>query len=103
MSGASTKPQVAGSVLAEEGMREALEGKLVVPICSGITIAQVRAYLAETTTVVRAMPNVASKVCLKSICGLWGKPSQVCSDLVSSPLPCWTVSGTVPWTLPACT
>jgi pyrroline-5-carboxylate reductase len=46
----------------ERGMREALEGKLLISIATGVTIAQLREWCPESTHVVRAMPNVPCKV-----------------------------------------
>lgn len=57
------KPQMVGDVLAEDGMREALRGKLVCSICAGLTIKSICESLERETTVVRAMPNTPSKVC----------------------------------------
>ncbi|CAD6898697.1 unnamed protein product [Tilletia controversa] len=58
------KPNMVKDILAEEGMREALKGKLVVSICAGLRIAQIEAWLdvAGGTKVVRAMPNTPSKI-----------------------------------------
>ena len=47
-------------------MREALEGKLLISIATGVTIAQLREWCPESTHVVRAMPNVPCKV--RSLC-----------------------------------
>ena len=58
----SSKPQVARSILSEEGMASALEGKLVISICAGVTLAQLRSWVPESTTVVRAMPNTPCKI-----------------------------------------
>ena len=45
-------------------MREALDGKLVISILAGLTIASLRAMVPESTRVVRAMPNTPCKVSL---------------------------------------
>lgn len=58
------KPQMHTEILGEEGMAKALEGKLLVSILAGVKIAQLKGLLHESTRVVRAMPNTASKVCL---------------------------------------
>jgi pyrroline-5-carboxylate reductase len=50
-------------ILAEEGMSEALEGKLLISICAGVTMSQLKSWVHESTIVVRAMPNTPSKVC----------------------------------------
>lgn len=56
------KPQMAGEILKEEGMAEAIEGKLLVSILAGVTLDALVAMVPESTRVVRAMPNTASKV-----------------------------------------
>ncbi|WVO22472.1 pyrroline-5-carboxylate reductase [Cryptococcus decagattii] len=57
-----SKPQVARSILEEEGMSKALEGKLLISICAGVTISQLKSWVPETTRVVRAMPNTPCKI-----------------------------------------
>lgn len=49
-------------ILAEEGMSEALEGKLLISICAGVTMSQLKSWVPSSTIVVRAMPNTPSKV-----------------------------------------
>ena len=49
-------------ILEQEGMRQALEGKLLVSILAGVRLEKLRALVPESTRVVRAMPNTASKV-----------------------------------------
>ena len=56
------KPQMYAELLGEEGMSEALEGKLLVSILAGVKIAALREVVPDSTRVVRAMPNTASKV-----------------------------------------
>ena len=56
------KPNMIKVILTEPGMKEALEGKLVVSIATGVTIAQMREWCPESTHIVRAMPNVPCKV-----------------------------------------
>ncbi|KAK0557217.1 delta 1-pyrroline-5-carboxylate reductase [Tilletia horrida] len=58
------KPHMAKDILAEEGMREALKGKLIVSICAGLRIAQIEEWVdvRAGTKVVRAMPNTPSKI-----------------------------------------
>lgn len=56
------KPQMYAEVLGEEGTREALEGKLLVSILAGVKIAALKEVVPNSTRVVRAMPNTASKV-----------------------------------------
>lgn len=55
------KPQLLPVVLQEDGMREALQDKLVISIAAGTTIAQFQRY-APTARVVRAMPNTPCKI-----------------------------------------
>lgn len=57
-----SKPQIAKTILAEQGMREAVEGKMVVSICAGVTIEQLKGWVPESTLVARAMPNTPCKV-----------------------------------------
>ncbi|KAL4401580.1 delta 1-pyrroline-5-carboxylate reductase [Malassezia pachydermatis] len=56
------KPQRVTEFLSEEGMREALEGKILVSIVAGITSARLATMVGPTTKVVRAMPNTPSKI-----------------------------------------
>ena len=56
------KPNMCKEILTEEGMKEALEGKLLISIATGVTIAQMREWCADSTHIVRAMPNVPCKV-----------------------------------------
>ena len=58
----SSKPQIAKLIIHEQGMQEALAGKLVISICAGVTLAQLTSWVPESTTVVRAMPNTPCKV-----------------------------------------
>lgn len=57
-----SKPNIAKIILHEEGMKEAIEGKIVVSICAGVTMSQLQSWVAPSTTVVRAMPNTPCKV-----------------------------------------
>jgi pyrroline-5-carboxylate reductase len=45
-------------------MKEALDGKLLISILAGVTIAQLSSWVFPTTKVIRAMPNTPCKVCL---------------------------------------
>ena len=65
----SCKPQLAETILTEEGMREAIHGKLVVSIMAGVTINQLSGWLDPSVKIIRAMPNTPSKAspCLLSI------------------------------------
>jgi pyrroline-5-carboxylate reductase len=60
--GNSSKPQISRQILEEEGMKEAIEGKLVISICAGVTLSQLRSWVPASTEVVRAMPNTPCKV-----------------------------------------
>ncbi|KAF7322867.1 Pyrroline-5-carboxylate reductase [Mycena chlorophos] len=51
------KPQLAHSILGEEGIKEALDGKLLISILAGVTMAQLNAWVLPSTKVIRAMPN----------------------------------------------
>lgn len=57
-----SKPQVAHQILVEDGMSAAVEGKLVISICAGVTMSQLRSWVPESSTVVRAMPNTPCKI-----------------------------------------
>jgi len=56
------KPQGAYTILNESGIKEALAGKLLISILSGVTIEQLSAWVLPSTMVVRAMPNVACRI-----------------------------------------
>lgn len=64
----SCKPQGFKDILGEKGMREALEGKILVSILAGVTQPQIEEFLYPEGTpengcrVVRVMPNTASFV-----------------------------------------
>lgn len=58
----SCKPQAAHAILNEPGLKEALEGKLLISILAGVTIKQLSAMVSSQTKVVRAMPNTPCKV-----------------------------------------
>jgi len=57
-----SKPQLARSILSESGMFSALEGKLVISIVAGTTLAQMKSWTPASTRVVRAMPNTPCKI-----------------------------------------
>jgi len=42
-------------------MSEALEGKLLISICAGVTMSQLKSWVPSSTIVVRAMPNTPFK------------------------------------------
>ena len=52
----AVKPQVVGRVLADDALRLALRGKLLISICAGVRIEQLERHLPQTR-IVRAMPN----------------------------------------------
>jgi len=64
------KPYMVNDILAMEGMKEALKGKLLISICAGVPVEQIqKAIYGEAIpvkqydcTVVRAMPNTASGI-----------------------------------------
>ncbi|KAJ8078682.1 delta 1-pyrroline-5-carboxylate reductase [Marasmius tenuissimus] len=56
------KPQLAHVVLNEPGMKEALDGKLLISILAGVTISQLSSWANPTTKVIRAMPNTPCKI-----------------------------------------
>lgn len=81
------KPQMYIEILGEEGMAKALEGKLLVSILAGVKIAQLRSVVPESTRVVRAMPNTASKVSLLPL-----SSSSRCLYLTTRYLNSWTIT-----------
>lgn len=76
---ASCKPYLAQSILSAPGISSALEGKLLVSVLAGATIAQLQGWVPESCTVVRAMPNTPARV------------SRVCCALVQIG---WELTGT---------
>lgn len=56
------KPQMVQDIIAEEGIKEALDGKLVISICAGLRISQMTEWVTPKTKVVRAMPNTPCKI-----------------------------------------
>lgn len=65
------KPQMVSSILSVSGMKDALQGKLLISILAGVPVSQIEDVLYENTTdesedaekrcrVVRVMPNTAS-------------------------------------------
>jgi len=56
------KPQLAHTILSEQGMFEALEGKLLISILAGVTISQLTGWVSSLTRVVRAMPNTPCRI-----------------------------------------
>ncbi|EDR10938.1 pyrroline-5-carboxylate reductase [Laccaria bicolor S238N-H82] len=56
------KPQIAHTILNEQGMKEALDGKLLISILAGVTMRQITDWVLPSTRVVRAMPNTPCKI-----------------------------------------
>jgi len=56
------KPQLAHSILGEPGMKDALEGKLLISILAGVTMSQLKTWVLPSTKVIRAMPNTPCKI-----------------------------------------
>lgn len=56
------KPQIAHTILNEQGMKEALDGKLLISILAGVTMRQITEWVLPSTRVVRAMPNTPCKI-----------------------------------------
>lgn len=58
----SCKPQQAHAIISAEGMKDALNEKLLISILAGVTISQMSAWVLPTTKVIRAMPNTPARV-----------------------------------------
>jgi len=57
------KPQQAHNIILNEpGVKEALDGKLLISILAGVTISQISAWVPPSTKVIRAMPNTPCKI-----------------------------------------
>ncbi|KAG1768371.1 putative delta 1-pyrroline-5-carboxylate reductase [Suillus occidentalis] len=56
------KPHQAHVILSQNGMQEALAGKLLISILAGVTILQLTGWVPPTTRVVRAMPNTPCRI-----------------------------------------
>ncbi|KAG6865023.1 hypothetical protein C0991_005569 [Blastosporella zonata] len=56
------KPQMAETILEESGMKEALDGKLLISILAGVTMRQLSGWVLPSTKVIRAMPNTPCKI-----------------------------------------
>ena len=59
------KPQMVNDILSAKGVREAMEGKLLISICAGVPVAQIEDVLypalpPNACRVVRVMPNTAA-------------------------------------------
>ena len=70
----ASKPNVVEEILTQEGMRDAIEGKLLISIVTGVTITQMREWCPESTQIVRAMPNVPCKVGPPSLTFIYFSP-----------------------------
>lgn len=73
----SCKPQAAHAILNEPGLKEALEGKLLISILAGVTIKQISAMVSPQTKVVRAMPNTPCKVSRDCLVRAYGHSSSM--------------------------
>ncbi|CAG8451705.1 3524_t:CDS:10, partial [Ambispora leptoticha] len=56
-----SKPQVAKTILTEEGMFEALENKVLISILAGVQIDQIKQWVPASTKIIRAMPNTCCR------------------------------------------
>lgn len=56
------KPHNADTILNEPGMKEALDGKVLISILAGVTISQITAWVLPSTKVIRAMPNTPCRI-----------------------------------------
>ncbi|TFK42958.1 pyrroline-5-carboxylate reductase [Crucibulum laeve] len=56
------KPQLAEGILGEPGIKEALDGKLLISILAGVRMHQLAEWVHPSTRVVRAMPNTPCKI-----------------------------------------
>ena len=58
------KPQMVAGILTQQGMAQALEGKMVISICAGVRMEQLKELCPSSTVCLRAMPNTPSKASL---------------------------------------
>jgi pyrroline-5-carboxylate reductase len=58
----SCKPQLAHSILGAQGIKEALDKKLLISILAGVTMSQMAEWVLPSTKVIRAMPNTPCKI-----------------------------------------
>jgi len=56
------KPHLAVSILGADGIKQALDGKLLISILAGVMISQMTAWVLPSTKVIRAMPNTPCKI-----------------------------------------
>ncbi|OLL23264.1 Pyrroline-5-carboxylate reductase [Neolecta irregularis DAH-3] len=57
-----SKPQICKEILSQDGMREALEGKLLISILAGTRLSQLHELCNPSTHIIRAMPNTPTKI-----------------------------------------
>ncbi|WFD35616.1 pyrroline-5-carboxylate reductase [Malassezia cuniculi] len=57
-----SKPQMVADILAEEGMVEALKGKVLISLCAGLRVDKLKSMVDPSTRVVRAMPNTPCRI-----------------------------------------
>lgn len=57
----AVKPQMVAELMTLPGMRDALDGKLLISICAGVRLAQLETY-APGARVIRAMPNTPALI-----------------------------------------
>lgn len=58
------KPNKVEEIIQDRGVAKALQGKVLISICAGVTVWQIQSYIPDDITcrVVRVMPNTASAV-----------------------------------------
>jgi pyrroline-5-carboxylate reductase len=56
------KPYMCSGLLMAPGMSEVLQGKLLVSICAGVKISQLKEMVPSNCRVIRVMPNTAAKI-----------------------------------------
>ncbi|CAG8810824.1 25954_t:CDS:2, partial [Gigaspora margarita] len=73
-----TKPQIAKTILTEDGMAEALENKLIISILAGVSLSQLKEWVPTSTKIIRAMPNTPCMVRLYELHYILLKDHHVC-------------------------
>ncbi|RKF53947.1 Pyrroline-5-carboxylate reductase [Erysiphe neolycopersici] len=56
------KPNMVSNILSLSGMSDAINGKILISICAGVTTGQIKDYLNSECSIIRVMPNVAASV-----------------------------------------
>lgn len=56
------KPNMVSNILSISGMSKAIDGKILISICAGVTATQIKSYLNAECCIIRVMPNVAASV-----------------------------------------